>query len=84
MPIVVDKTKCIGCGKCVDACFKRVYELQDQGGKKVAVPSREAWCLRCFICPDKCPTNAIEIQYGKKREKEKGSWEIKSTLKARQ
>ena len=84
MPIVVDKTKCIGCGKCVDACHKKVFELQDQGGKKVAVPYREAWCLRCFICPDQCPTKAIEIQFRKKREKEEKVLEIKTVQKTRQ
>jgi NAD-dependent dihydropyrimidine dehydrogenase PreA subunit len=71
MPIIVDKEKCIGCGKCVDACHRKVYELQDQGGKKVAVPYREPWCLRCFVCPDQCPTNAIEIQFWKKKKEQK-------------
>ncbi|NVM31370.1 MAG: 4Fe-4S binding protein [Candidatus Helarchaeota archaeon] len=63
MPVLVDKTKCTGCGKCVDACHRLVFELDEEGGKKFAVPNREEWCLRCFICVDHCPTDAIEVQF---------------------
>lgn len=67
MPILVDEVKCTGCGKCVEACHRKVYELEEKEGRKVAVPSREDWCLRCFLCVDPCPTGAIEIQDKKKK-----------------
>ena len=70
MPIVVDEDKCTGCGKCVDTCHRRVYELQEKDGRKVAVPTRAAWCLQCFLCVDPCPTGAIEIQLSKKKDEE--------------
>jgi NAD-dependent dihydropyrimidine dehydrogenase PreA subunit len=71
MPIIVDETKCTGCGKCVDACHRLVYELQEVDGKKIAVPHREDYCLGCFLCVDPCPTGAIKLDFEKKREKEK-------------
>ncbi|MFX1295915.1 MAG: ferredoxin family protein [Promethearchaeota archaeon] len=69
MPIFVDKAKCTGCGKCIDACHRQVYELQNQDGQKIAVPIRDQKCLRCFLCVDPCPKGAIKIKFGKKREK---------------
>jgi len=78
VPIVIDEDKCIGCGKCVDACHRLVYKLEERGGKQVAVPHREQWCLRCFLCVDPCPTKAIDIQFWKKRKKE-GEEAVNST-----
>ncbi|MHA1132428.1 MAG: 4Fe-4S dicluster domain-containing protein [Candidatus Helarchaeota archaeon] len=69
MPVIVDEAKCTGCGICVDICHRLVYELQMKNGRKVAVSSRQEYCLKCFLCVNPCLTKAIRIPW-KKEEKE--------------
>jgi NAD-dependent dihydropyrimidine dehydrogenase PreA subunit len=69
MPVVVDEAKCTGCGTCVDVCHRHVYELQEKGGGKIAVPHRQEYCLKCFLCVDPCPERAIKIQLMKEEKK---------------
>ncbi len=59
MRIVVDKDKCIGCGKCELRCPKLVYRIDEKTNK--ADPYRADWCLGCFICTQVCPTNALNL-----------------------
>jgi NAD-dependent dihydropyrimidine dehydrogenase PreA subunit len=49
--IVVDSTKCIGCGSCVKICPAGVYELRN--GK--STPARAEECLFCHACQAKFP-----------------------------
>ena len=53
----VDKSKCVGCGECVEVCPVDVYEMED--GKSVPVNSDE--CIGCQSCVEVCPGNAITI-----------------------
>ncbi|MHA1264430.1 MAG: 4Fe-4S dicluster domain-containing protein [Candidatus Helarchaeota archaeon] len=61
MPLTIDEEKCTGCGKCVDVCHRFVYRLEERGERRVAVPSRAPYCLRCYLCIDPCPVGAISI-----------------------
>ena len=52
--------KCIGCGKCVDACVLNNIRLEN---------SKPTWgqsCTHCMACICGCPTEAIE--YGKRSQ----------------
>lgn len=53
---VIDAQKCIGCGKCMDACrFKAVIP----SGEKYAV--REYTCEGCGVCAYVCPKEAVTM-----------------------
>lgn len=49
-------TKCIGCGRCVDACPNGALELTDEGLKI----EREL-CRTCGACAEACPARALVI-----------------------
>ena len=67
-PFHVDATKCLKCGKCVDAC-----PVGDIRGGKGCVPEwiHNGHCLTCFACFHHCPVHAID--YGI-RTKHKGQY----------
>ena len=69
---VVDKDKCVSCGKCVSTCPKHIIELlpakkkvkvecssKDNGKGVMAVCS--AGCIACKICEKNCPFDAIHV-----------------------
>jgi len=51
----VNESKCIGCGKCVDACPYGAIKLI---GKKAVIDI--SLCQSCGICKEICPAQAIE------------------------
>ena len=52
--VVVNKTKCIGCGACVEACpFGAMFMDPDE---EVAIN-----CILCGACVDACPVKALHI-----------------------
>ncbi|MBR0413898.1 MAG: nitroreductase family protein [Clostridia bacterium] len=53
--IVINKEKCIGCGKCAKDCVDSAITIE--GGKAVV---REG-CLECGHCFAICPTGAVEM-----------------------
>lgn len=70
---VIDKEKCIGCGKCESACPKNIIKLIPQ--KRTAVINCvskdkgvivkdycQAGCIGCKICEKKCPKEAIIVE----------------------
>jgi tetrahydromethanopterin S-methyltransferase subunit A len=57
--IVVEK--CTGCGACVDVCPEKVFELQEEGNKKVSMVAAEGLCFACRACEVRCPERAIDI-----------------------
>lgn len=50
-----DKSKCIGCGKCEQACPMEVKCTQD---------INSAECIRCGRCKSACPVHAIDSTFG--------------------
>ncbi len=54
--IILNKTKCVGCGKCVEACpTGALYWVE----KEVFV--REELCRSCGACMEACPKGAISL-----------------------
>ncbi len=63
---IVDKSKCINCGKCINDCSCKVLEFDINRNPKV-VQDGEAKCIKCQHCLAVCPTGAISI-FGKNPE----------------
>ena len=55
MGIYIDKTKCIGCGRCVEICPGNLLTLKDRAATIRDV--RDCW--GCTACVKACPKNAI-------------------------
>lgn len=56
--IKIDEEKCVGCGKCVNACHGGALELVD-GKAKV---TREDYCDGLGACIGECPFEAISFE----------------------
>ena len=52
---VIDKKKCVNCGKCVEACPFGVIAKSDDKPN----PSK---CIACGICVKACPADVLEIK----------------------
>lgn len=66
--IVLDRDKCINCGRCVEACqvMQNVFALEYTGrgdktviGPVAGVDLAHSPCIRCGQCAAHCPTGAI-------------------------
>jgi len=55
MAVKVDKSKCVGCGVCVDVCPVDAIKIE----KEKAVVSSE--CVECGACVIQCPREAISL-----------------------
>lgn len=53
---VINKSRCIGCGKCAEICPQHTITVQ---GKAHIHPSK---CIRCFCCHEMCPVKAIDTR----------------------
>ena len=51
-----NKSKCIGCRLCVEACVQKALELTHDG-----IVVDESRCIVCGKCAEVCPTNATEL-----------------------
>jgi uncharacterized protein (DUF362 family)/Pyruvate/2-oxoacid:ferredoxin oxidoreductase delta subunit len=59
---VIDKSKCIKCGKCVDICPVTPKAVDwVQGDKKKSPVHNYDICIRCFCCHEVCPAKAIHV-----------------------
>ncbi len=70
---LVDRSKCVGCGACVDACPKSIVKLipesqkimvacrnQDKGGQVMKIC--KVGCIGCMKCQRECPADAIHVE----------------------
>lgn len=58
---VVNRKKCIGCGKCAEICPQNTIDLLGEQGKRKAKIEPER-CIRCFCCHEMCPVKAIDVK----------------------
>jgi 2-oxoglutarate ferredoxin oxidoreductase subunit delta len=62
--IVIDETRCKGCGLCTIACPKHLVTMSDSPnslGFTVAVFSDPEKCTGCALCAEMCPDVAIAV-----------------------
>lgn len=62
--ILIDREKCDGCGKCVDACAEGAIEIID--GKAILVG--EIYCDGFGACLGSCPQDALTIEKREAKE----------------
>jgi len=55
MEIILDKERCTGCGKCIEACPFGALELQDN------LPRSNEECRLCSLCVKACPEGALSL-----------------------
>lgn len=53
---VINKSRCIGCGKCAEICPQHTITVQG------TAHIHEARCIRCFCCHEMCPVKAIDTR----------------------
>jgi adenylylsulfate reductase subunit B len=61
MSIRIQKTECVGCGRCIEACPGNLIK-KDAEGK--AFIRREKDCWGCTSCLKECKTGAIRFFLG--------------------
>lgn len=54
---VIQKRRCIGCGKCAEICPGHTIHLEN---KKAELDP--TGCIRCFCCHEMCPVKAISVK----------------------
>lgn len=52
----IDSSKCVGCGKCKEACPTQLPEIIEGKAKNTS-----SSCMRCPICIGACPMEAIQF-----------------------
>lgn len=66
--LVFDRTKCVECGRCIDACKKKTgtctLEFTKQDGKRIVAAKDmqcvdDTNCLLCGQCINACPVDAL-------------------------
>jgi ferredoxin/DNA-binding Lrp family transcriptional regulator len=56
----IDEDLCTGCGTCVDLCYNKAIELNDEDKAE----RTEEYCVGCGVCAYHCPENAISLIEG--------------------
>jgi len=57
--VIVNEDLCIGCGKCVELCPKKILYIDAKNGK--CQVTDESKCDRLRGCERVCPVKAIKI-----------------------
>ena len=58
--LVLDATKCNGCGICTIVCPHAVFEVR---GRKAAIHYKDR-CMECGACAKNCEAGAITVKSG--------------------
>lgn len=69
MKPVINKSKCTGCGACVNICPMTLFELENSKSK--VKPNAEKDCIGCKACEVNCPANAIIVKEEEIKTKKK-------------
>jgi len=56
---VINKKKCIGCGKCAESCPQHTITIDKQKRRAIIDYSK---CIKCYCCHEMCPVRAIDIK----------------------
>lgn len=54
---VLERDKCVGCGKCAESCPAQIIKIKNQ--KAVF---KKKGCISCFCCQEMCPMKAIAVK----------------------
>ena len=65
----VDKSKCAGCGRCINVCPGAVLDFGPDGFPRMTADGRFGWngCWRCEHCLAVCPAGAVSV-FGRRPE----------------
>lgn len=55
----INKSRCIGCGICIDVCPMDVLRMDEKNHQVLIVYSND--CMTCFNCELGCPSQAIYV-----------------------
>ncbi|MBP3414546.1 MAG: DUF362 domain-containing protein [Clostridia bacterium] len=55
---VINRKKCIGCGKCSESCPQHTIIFDKS--KKAQIIKKD--CIKCYCCHEMCPIRAIDIK----------------------
>ena len=60
---IVDREKCVGCGKCVKVCPGEILSPDQRGTPEMADFKAFGWngCWKCEHCLAVCPTGAVSV-----------------------
>jgi 2-oxoglutarate ferredoxin oxidoreductase subunit delta len=58
MPPKINKTKCTGCGACVEICPVKILALKNKKAEDI----KPKECIECRACENACPVNAISFK----------------------
>jgi uncharacterized protein (DUF362 family)/NAD-dependent dihydropyrimidine dehydrogenase PreA subunit len=57
---VIDASRCVMCGRCVEACPVPDKALRFDNGRRRPPRYHYDLCIRCYCCHEMCPERAIE------------------------
>lgn len=64
MSIKIDRSKCIGCGKCAEVCPGNLLKVQGKSKEAKVEINCPRDCWGCCSCLKECPRNAISFFLG--------------------